>query len=549
MQKLQRFPYHSFLLSVYPIAHLYARNIMYIPLGEISRSVAASLGLSILFLGCFWLILREWDRAGLLCSLFVALFFSFGHIASFLEEWASDRGLPFQLSLLGWVWLLAFLLLSFTIVRAKWAKHATGLLNIASVTLVAFPLATIVSTALVKNSVSEAEIQTLARIRGEASAEIGVPISPSPEWPDIYYIVFDGYERADVLKDLYGYDNSEFIEALVRRGFYVPALSRSNYLSTNYSLNTALNLVYFHDLPPRILRNARYNLQTNYVSDFLREHGYRVVVFDSGTRDTNTQYFDEFITPNTPLSTRGSEVNPFERLLLRTTMGLLLLEGGGEGTGAEIPSDTVSSAINQELTIRRERISHALAHLPDYATQEGRYFLFTHIYLPHIPFLYGPSGEELQYHGDLNLYWYEVESDNYTQYYAFQIDYLNHSILQTIDTILELSDKPVVIILQSDHGDGLMLDWDNPTALGVSSRSAILNAIYYSDQSYEELYPTITPVNTFRAVFNNWFETRYPWLPDRVFFHEHPLSTPYNSQPEFFDACALLGICLPLHTE
>lgn len=549
MQKLLRFPYHSFLISVYPIAHLYARNIMYIPLGEISRSVAVSLGLSILFLGCFWLILREWDRAGLLCSLLVALFFFFGHIANFLTEWTSDRGLPFQVSVLGWVWVLAFLFLSFTVVRAKWAKHATGLLNLASVALMAFPLATIVSTALAKGSVSEAEIQTLARIRGEASAEAGVPIVPSPEWPDIYYIVFDGYERADVLKDLYGYDNSEFIEALDRRGFYVAALSRSNYLSTNYSLNTSLNLVYFHDLPPRILRNARYNLQANYVSDFLREHGYRIVVFDSGTRDTNTQYFDEFITPNTPTSTGGNKVNPFEMLLLRTTMGLLLLEDGGAGTETEKPNDALRSTINQELAIRRERIHNAFTHLPDYATQEDRYFLFAHIYLPHIPFLYGPGGEELQYHGDLNLYWYEVEPDNYAQYYAFQIDYLNQSVLQMIDTILEVSEKPVVIILQSDHGDELMLDWDKPTTLGVSTRSAILNAIYYSDQSYQELYPTMTPVNTFRAIFNSWFETRYPWLPDRVFFHDHPLSTPYNSQPEFFDACALLGICLPLHAE
>ncbi|GAJ03090.1 unnamed protein product, partial [marine sediment metagenome] len=29
--------------------------------------------------------------------------------------------------------------------------------------------------------------------------------------PDIYYIILDGYTRKDVLQELYGYDNSDFL--------------------------------------------------------------------------------------------------------------------------------------------------------------------------------------------------------------------------------------------------------------------------------------------------------------------------------------------------
>jgi hypothetical protein len=111
--------------------------------------------------------------------------------------------------------------------------------------------------------------------------------------------------------------------------------------------------------------------------------------------------------------------------------------------------------------------------------------------------------------------------------------------------ILTNSNKPVVIVLQSDHGDEKFLDWDAPTSQGVSVRSAILNAIYYSDQVYDEFYPTMTPVNTFRVVFNHWFGTQYPLLFDKVFFHEHPISTRINEKPKFLDGCIHFNICLP----
>ena len=171
--------------------------------------------------------------------------------------------------------------------------------------------------------------------------------------------------------------------------------------------------------------------------------------------------------------------------------------------------------------------------------------LFSHICLPHFPFLYGPDGEELQYHQNLSLYWYEVEPENYIEYYNYQLDYLNQAVLDTVDEILATSEGPVVIVVQSDHGDRKLIDFDEPTNAGVDARSAILNAIYYSDGDYESLYPSVTPVNTFRLIFNHWFGTEYPLLPDRTFFHEPSVSTPFNEVPEFVDACTTFDVCLP----
>ncbi len=520
---------------------------MYIAPSQTLRSLALSATVAVVFLFGFRLILRDWTRAGLLSSLMAVLFFSFGHVAMGLDAWSNGGEGRFEESALGVGWLLAFLALSLAIVHARWPRLATGMLNLVSGLLFVVPAVVTLGFALDGNGPSAREDQILARFRGDAAAQLESVTDPSIETPDIYYIILDGYERADVLLESYGYDNSGFLDGLGQRGFYVADQSRANYLSTNYSLSSSLNLVYFRDLPPGILRAARYSLRVNFVTEFLHQHGYRIVVFDSGTRDTNNQYADLFLAPEAPSPTRAPDVNPFEVLLLRTTMARLLVGRGGN-SGSDAPAvDTVQDTANRELAARRNRINYTFSHLADFAASPGADFVFAHIYAPHIPFLYGPSGQALQYQGDLNVNWYVVRPERYVEYYGYQVEQLNRTILAAIDTIQRNAARPQVIILQADHGDDFLLDWENPTAAGVGARSAILNAIYFSDLTYDMLYPSISPVNTFRIVFDKWFATRYGLLPDRTYYHKHPVFTTYGSRLEFQDSCISFGICAPNH--
>ena len=52
----------------------------------------------------------------------------------------------------------------------------------------------------------------------------------SDQFPDIYYIILDGYAHFDTLRNIYGYDNSLFYDFLEKNGFYIPDNSLSNYL-------------------------------------------------------------------------------------------------------------------------------------------------------------------------------------------------------------------------------------------------------------------------------------------------------------------------------
>ena len=62
--------------------------------------------------------------------------------------------------------------------------------------------------------------------------------------PDVYFIVLDGYARADVLQNDLNLDNSPFLDALRKRQFYVADCSMSNYAQTEQSFASSLNMMY-----------------------------------------------------------------------------------------------------------------------------------------------------------------------------------------------------------------------------------------------------------------------------------------------------------------
>lgn len=76
-------------------------------------------------------------------------------------------------------------------------------------------------------------------------------------------------------------------------------------------------------------------------------------------------------------------------------------------------------------------------------------------------------------------------------------------------------------------------DWENPAYAGYRERLSILNA-YYLPGRENAYYKAITPVNTFRVIFNQYFGTKLSILPDRSFF------SIYSDWFNFTDATEIL---------
>jgi hypothetical protein len=91
--------------------------------------------------------------------------------------------------------------------------------------------------------------------------------------------------------------------------------------------------------------------------------------------------------------------------------------------------------------------------------------------------------------------------------------------MSAIDSLLAQSETPPIILLQGDHGPKGFSD-DNIEVNNFTENFAILNAYYFHDGNYSDLYPSISPVNSFRVVLNQYFDTDYPVLEDRSYFSD-----------------------------
>jgi len=133
--------------------------------------------------------------------------------------------------------------------------------------------------------------------------------------------------------------------------------------------------------------------------------------------------------------------------------------------------------------------------------------------LPHPPFIFGPNGEQVSVK---TLEWGQEWKDKTG--YLNQIKFANLKIKEIVSEILQNSDHDPIIILQGDHGSSYTMDRENPTNEMIYERMSILNAYYLPDNGKNALYDTITPVNSFRVIFNSYFNGTYDLLEDGIYF-------------------------------
>ena len=68
------------------------------------------------------------------------------------------------------------------------------------------------------------------------------------KFPDIYYIIPDGYPGPKSLQTILNYDNSNFQNFLIEKGFFVATESYSNYENTRFSIPSTLNMNYINHI-------------------------------------------------------------------------------------------------------------------------------------------------------------------------------------------------------------------------------------------------------------------------------------------------------------
>jgi hypothetical protein len=223
--------------------------------------------------------------------------------------------------------------------------------------------------------------------------------------------------------------------------------------------------------------------------------GYKIVNFANGFAWMELRDADEFHTPS-PFSASLTE---FEGLFLRTTLARYAQDLGW------VDPDAI---LGQTF---RDRFHMVFNSLEDIARDPAPTFAYIHLISPHPPFVFGPDGSST-YPADFWNAQRKYPANLYVKGYKNQLTYLNRQMEIGIDTILQNSSTPPIIILQGDHGP-----WLQPQ----TKLFRIFNAYYLPGHS-DKLYPGISPVNSFRLVFDEYFGGQYPLLDDISYYSPVP---------------------------
>ncbi len=551
---------HPFLFALFPILAIFAHNIYLVDLAEVILPLSISLIFAGLFYSFLKFFLKDKQKTGLIVSLFLFMFFSFGYLRKSFEKF-EDITIPIGNIIVGENKL--FLLILFALIMISFAlkKHnkSPKLINILTIslsiiifcgmlfrtrynsellfdsyfTLIGILLSIYYMFLIYRTQIKLDKLthfltlfsgfmvvmnlfyissyliksRDFSKVKDDIKLSADIASNPKlskSELPDIYYIIMDGYARGDILKERMGYDNSKFLSDLRDRGFYVAEKATSNYMQTLFSVTSSLQLNFLDKYMEHIDRESNDRrpvtklLRNNTASQFLRKQGYKFIHLTTTPimlyNIINADYFIESY----------DYMGLFLATLLKTTFLKPLIVKMRTGHEQILNSFEILKEIN-------------LDHYP--------MFLYAHIVSPHPPFLFGPDGEKLMYKTDFfhdnaqgivdageTVEWY-IKS------YTDQVNYLNKLIISLVDEIKAKSSIPPIIIIQADHGPGHNLHWlDPPEKSNLKERFSILNAYHLPDGGDKHLYESISPVNTFRIIFNHYFNTDYEILPDKSYF-------------------------------
>ncbi len=511
---------HPIAFALFPILSLISHNIDQVALSE---GVNPAIFTLILVFG-FWMItsivLRNAEKASILASLAAVVFFNYGKLQDFLYQKGWHIGeiiLGRNMILIPTISLFFYCFSLWLAKRQLSIRSLSQLLTVMGVALIlfaSFPIAYHEIKLALASDYSQSESNGL-------DAE-----SNRRQNRDIYYIILDGYASARTLKDRYGYDNSDFLNSLSRKGFFIADKSRSNYAMTHFSLASSLNMEHLTAIRDAQGENSKdisriwQMVPDNKVVNFLKSHGYKYIHVQSGFGLT-----DYNKNADINIKVQGARLDRFSMMLIK--MSLL----------RPIAKNFIANDL-------RDRYIYTFYKLADMPKIKGPKFVFAHLTIPHPPYVFGKNGEPVKDFKDTpattDVFMYADWKPR--ERYVDQLAFVNDRIDWVVGEIIRKSTTKPIIIIQADHGPAISPEkkevsskrpFDQSRSY-IKARTEILNAYYLPGGKDKALYKSITPVNTFRLIFNEYFDTNYGLLDDKTYYSTYTMPFKFVELDENF---------------
>ena len=516
--------FHPFLFSLFPTFYVYSQNMHVLTPTELLLPLLAISGGTIVGFFVLGKILKNKIKAALILTLFLVLFFSYGHIYNILNDFSAE---DFDLGrhrylLIPFVGILVSGFIYFLKTKRK-LDNATKITNVMSAVTMLIISMTVVTNVLDGNFYGSQTLGSEEKMLGmDSSQEFNLDdLSPYPSsksiidiqniprdnnLPDIYYIITDEYGSGQSLKEFFNYDNSDFVSYLKHKGFFVNEKSFANYPRTIQSITSSLNMEYLHGISERVGTDSKnFHVLNELVSN-------NKVMSNMKSRDYIIVNMGSFWGPNMGFAEVDVNLCEFKQINSNSLMNELLLS-------------SMISYMQERFTEQGRRDGILCTFDELYTINEKIHkqkFIFAHIQLPHSPYIFGPNGEHVTPGIPLNSSkWDDKEA------HIDQIKFANKKLKILIDKILESKEKPI-IILQGDTGSLFTGDFNESSIITIRERLSNLNAIYIPDEKYDSFYDGMTPVNTFRIIENTVFNGDYLLLKDKAYWSTKDMPLNYE---------------------
>jgi len=508
---MKKFLILPFLFSISNILFLYSQNVHQVHLSDIFFPLIIILIFTFISVLLLLLIYRDINKAVIINMIILLIFFFYGHIYNLIDGWKFGDYLLSRHRYLLFLCGLSFLFSIYII--NKNTSYLNKVIKYLFIVTFSSIFISVLSIGAYQYEINTVDYNKMKRDQNKESTKID--LEKTSDMRDIYYIILDGYASESTLQDFYNYNNNNFINYLSERGFYVASKSLTNYVLSPLSIASSLNMEYLNYLTdftkqvgiePSDRNVLHQKIKISNVMESLKLIGYKFIHFSSGWGPTNGNKLADY-NINTALG------NEFLMVLFQTT-------------AVKAFEKFISFTKTQERRRRLETFSQ-LGELHDI---KGPKFIFAHIMCPHPPFLFDANGAPIP---DTML---KMDGGIWQQ----KTNYLNQLIFVTkkvkfmIHEILKHSELAPIIIIQSDHGPSSTFvgnGWKYPNENMYKERTRILNALYLPSVDDNLLYDNISPVNTFRLIFNLYYNSNYDLLDDISYWSPGGYSNLY----EFID--------------
>lgn len=477
-KKLEQWPVHGLLLILFFLVHGYRDSDGLAPVPDLLLygSIVTVMAW-ILYLAAFRFY-RDRLRAGLLISLLLFCYLFYGVVQDAMQQSPALMGMARDHVLMP---VLALLLLAVALGLKLISTQPVKLTLYLNLLLLIYVLADLVLLGMRPFKKEPAVV---------ADKHLVKPACDTCAKPDIYLLLLDEYAGTRTLMKEFGYSNQDFVNSLRERGFFVADTPSSNYAYTPFSMACMFNMDYSGWKGMEQDINAKhYTMAANQIgrSPALQE------LLRQGYELQNLSIFDIL---NRPAAFDQGFMALKLRLVTDKTMwerfrkSLFWQFDRQDGWGRKLGWDGAGRIGKGNA----EMISRTMELAKDTA-KRGPQFVYTHLLMPHPPYLFDSLGRR----GDAG--------------YLSYLKYASREVGKLVDTIMKGEKGQAVIMVMSDHGMRKAgVDWAS------KEFNNNFNAVYLPRRNYDYFYASISNVNQFRMLFNSLFDSKYEVLKDSVVF-------------------------------